>query len=382
MRYLAFAGLFLVTLQATSRAEEAKSLTLIAGIWDRIDKNPEGELVVAYGYGSTIHDIKQSQSHLDYKSYIVRGCADDKVALDSITGIITRATYMNPIIEKRHGVSKVTLSHGRIWVVAPGGDYWFAIPIKHFQDQESGHWGGRVRTQRGDKSRAETKWAYRVSDLLFPAEPQFFPAKGYGWGSSAEPLPDMPGSIQGVRRSPIEQQIEYSRYHASYDFLPTSAETVISIQLYRDELVFQGMSIGKPFGKFNTAEDSPPLTNTKALKVKAPFEGGFWAYAAGDTYYLLAHTGKLYAVKKKDKETLEIVAVWEDKTRPLIGAIQDVTNRKVFVFGKDQKDGERFAFEFGLEPKVTKYKTEAKAGDGFKEAQDCVRAVKAAAQKK
>jgi len=97
---------------------------------------------------------------------------------------------------------------------------------------------------------------------------------------------------------------------------------------------------------------------------------------------LLAHTGKLYAVKKKDKETLEIVAVWEDKTRPLIGAIQDVTNRKVFVFGKDQKDGERFAFEFGLEPKVTKYKTEAKAGDGFKEAQDCVRAVKAAARKK
>ena len=54
----------------------------------------------------------------------------------------------------------------------------------------------------------------------------------------------------------------------------------------------------------------------------------------------------------------------------------------VYAFGVDEKDGERFAFELGLDPKVTKYKTDAKVGDGFKEAQDVVRAIKPKAEKK
>ena len=54
----------------------------------------------------------------------------------------------------------------------------------------------------------------------------------------------------------------------------------------------------------------------------------------------------------------------------------------VYAFGVDGKDGERFAFELGLDPKVTKYKTDAKVGDGFKEAQDVVRAIKPKAEKK
>ena len=72
----------------------------------------------------------------------------------------------------------------------------------------------------------------------------------------------------------------------------------------------------------------------------------------------------------------------DDAAKILQVSIQTVQSYRDSLVAGNQKDGERFAFEFGLEPKVTKYKTEAKAGDGFKEAQDCVRAVKAAARKK
>ena len=42
----------------------------------------------------------------------------------------------------------------------------------------------------------------------------------------------------------------------------------------------------------------------------------------------------------------------------------------------------RTAFDLAFEPKVRKYKTDAKPADGFREAQDAVRAIKAQLDKK
>ena len=50
--------------------------------------------------------------------------------------------------------------------------------------------------------------------------------------------------------------------------------------------------------------------------------------------------------------------------------------------GSAGKDGERIAFDMAFEPKVIEYKTDAKPADGFREAQDAVRAVKPKPEKK
>jgi len=295
----------------------------------------------------------------------------------------SRVAYDTPILGGVRGsVSKLCLAHDRLWLVGPGHELFHSIPIDDLHYFEDNAWAAKREKAKfgertGDIGGPYGRW---VEDLFFLWDGSRNPEITFALKQSGlEGVPGMPLDFWGYHSQVIRK--------ANFDLVPTGAESFTLVYLTTglvdapaNRLVFQSMLLGSPHGAKKYVPTKPDA-DAKPWSVKAPFEGDFWAYEVGGVYYLLTRKGKLYAVKK-NKESVATSTIWQDEKKYLIGAIQDVAKGTVYAFGVDGKDGERFAFEFGLEPKVTKYKTEAKVGDGFKEAQDCVRAVKPAAQKK
>lgn|GEM_PF-1963789 len=312
----------------------------------------------------------------NHASELVRATADDgdpRLAWRTTT----RIPYNTPIRGfVRGGISKITISHDRFWVIAPGDELFHAIPIDDLHYFEDNDWAEkRERAKFGKRSiNIGGPYGYWVNHLFIPGDDK-------GQNAIQNVLEELAPKGFGDKHLDI---VEYSAGLVRddyYDLIPTGADTFLFVHLTtgmvhlpKDSLVIQEMKLGsRTVVKENV--HTKPLPDTKPLTIKAPFEGDFWAYEIDGVYYLLTRKGKLYAVRK-NKDTLVTATVWDDEKRPLIGAIQDVGRKTVIAFGTAGKDGERIAFDMAFEPKVCKYKTDAKPADGFREAQDAVRAVK------
>ena len=312
-----------------------------------------------------------------YGSKLVRGSIYDR--LNTNSGFGTYVPYSS-IISGREGVCKVHVTLEQLWYVAPGSPNFYVIPFGDLSYYEGSEWARkRAEAQLGNRAKDFSDWHLYWVNQLFDSAIQGV--------NIHQLLKDSP--LKGFNGAPLNI-MDYDSMlirNTFYDLIPTGTNLFTLVHLTagmmhmpKDMLVIQEMKLGTSH-RDKRNEWTKPLPDSKPFIVKAPFEGDFWAYEVGGVYYLLTRKGKLYAVKK-NKESVVTSTIWQDEKKYLIGAIQDVAKGTVYAFGVDGKDGERFAFEFGLEPKVTKYKTEAKVGDGFKEAQDCVRAMKPAAQKK
>ena len=342
-------AIFATTLAAgTSLAEPPKRLSPVCAVWDG------DQLIAAYTW-----DYNPNS----YAPSLIRGM----VTPNQETSGQTR--YGSLTASMRKGVSKVALHAERLWFVAPGDEAFYVLPIEDFQYFEDSSWGTRLRKRKlGDQWVWDRAYAYYVYPLLFrPAKEPI--------GSNDEPLKGFKDR-NGILQSPWQRQHEFIRLHATFDMIPLDATSATVVTLYKDAIRFEDMTIGEPVSD-QKGDNAKPLPKSRKRSAKSPFEGDFWAYESGGVYYVFAHTGKVYAFQDKKTDTLEVSTVWDTKDRPVTGVVQDVVKGGIYAYGTDgDKAGARFTFRMDIKPEAVFYTTEAKDGDGFREAQDCVKAVK------
>jgi len=316
-----------------------------------------------------------------YGGDLFRGPSDAKAGRSGWDAVL-RVPYRALVTDERKGVCKSFIAGDCFWYVAPGSESFHAIPLEDLNYYEASQEARKRETEKFGKHSSNELGAY-----MYWVKQLFFSDTFESYGDLYKAIENAIPIREIEQATAVPNYMSIVERNACYDLIPTGIDTFTlvhhsadMVHVPKDSLVFQKMKLGTP-SRSKRNEHITRLPDSKPFIVNAPFEGDFWAYEVGGVYYLLTRKGKLYAVKK-NKESVATSTIWQDEKKYLIGAIQDVAKGTVYAFGVDGKDGERFAFEFGLEPKVTKYKTEAKVGDGFKEAQDCVRAVKAAARKK
>ncbi len=302
---------------------------------------------------------------------------------------LPRAEY-GSLHRVRGKVEKVTFSHNRLWFVGNGvsddsGPVFFSVvPLTDLQYLEGGDWGIRLRAKhKAAGGRLEID--YSVYDLFWGGESAAEHALLEGaWSQEnrkGKKSPFERGNFQekyGVHVNSLGTYREVLlRREVRFDLIPTGEKTALCVSAKGTTVTFREVFIGDA----RNVEDGKygkPLPESKPRTVKVPFDGDFWAYKVDDVFYLLTRTGKLYSVRDNAKGELEAATVWDVKDRPLIGAIQDARRKSGFVFGTDAdpKRGGRFVFEMAPVADPAFYVTEAKSGDGFRETQDCVRAIK------
>jgi hypothetical protein len=337
-------------------------LSPICGVWDG------DQLFAAYtpDYNPNSHT-----------AYFLRGNTDQADAKDASMRV--GVSYLMPTEEMRHGTCKVTVAHDHLWVAAPGCQEFHVLPVEDLQYFECTDWSNRLLTKklgRKPDNQWHLRYAYSVQPMLFR------PAPGEST-STATPLPDARSFGSGEPLSPEQQQSQYVRFDACYDLVPTGDKSFVLFHLNTKFLEFEELTLKPPKekGDVGTVEKADPKKQKGSIEVQ--WKGEFWAYQVGEVYYVLTHDGALHVVRPVDEPAdkngivqWEMKTVWDDKKRPLVGAVQDLAGKRLLVFGRDGpgKDGKRFAFECdgSLKPTVKEYKTTAHPTDGFRETQTCV----------
>jgi hypothetical protein len=281
----------------------------------------------------------------------------------------------------RGGVSKILVAHDRIWCVGPGSSEYSVTPLEDLYLFEF--------TTLAHKQLMKKYAKFGGPFTYTPGD--FFGLRGL------YELQEISKQLDAMSWNPEQPQDPFNKISPAtlyfgeiiaktpYDIIPTGAGTVTFVYSTQHflkvgghdldgQIAFQEMEIGKSLGGIGEGR-TKPVAGSKAVSVDVPIKGDFWAYHLDGVYYLQTHAGQLYAVTKDKKGKLTSETLWDDAKRPLIGAIQDVNKTKVYAFGRDGKEGKRFALELSLKPKAVEYETKAKPDDGFQEAKDALLAM-------
>jgi hypothetical protein len=280
----------------------------------------------------------------------------------------------------RGGVRKILVAHDRLWCVGPGSREYSVTPLDDLDLFEFSTWAHKRLKKKCD--RYGGPFAYMSHDLFGLRVRGFYEMQETS--KQLEALGWTPQTPLGEFNKPSLAALYYDEISEKtpYDIIPTGEGTVTFVYSTQymlkvgghdldGEIAFQEMKIGKSLGGIGKGV-TEPVADSKPVSVDVRVFGDFWAYQIDGVYYLQTHAGKLFAVTKGKKGKLESQTLWDDAKRPLIGAIQDVNKNKVYAFGRDGKEGKRFALELSLKPKPVEYETKAKPDDGFQEAKDAL----------
>ena len=196
-----------------------------------------------------------------------------------------------------------------------------------------------------------------------------------GWS----PTRDTSGDMGHIRHEYVDM--------VRCDTLPINAFRLRLFQVLDGKLLISTEPVPLRFPQASLALGKKPAPiperDLKSGKLPASFKGRFHAYAVGDLHYLLTAGGKLYKCVPAGKDGLEIIEVWSDPTRPLIGVVDCPDTKQAFAFGWGSKPGNtgRYWIEFGDKPMQTAYILKAKLKndreDAFREVNECVNALQA-----
>jgi hypothetical protein len=95
---------------------------------------------------------------------------------------------------------------------------------------------------------------------------------------------------------------------------------------------------------------------SKGEPIGVAFEQPFQAAAAGEDYYFVTASGKVYRSPRPDKgKERKTEAIWDDGKRPVVAFIRDVDAGKSFVFCKPDKEGKGVYIELVAKPNPCPY---------------------------
>lgn len=132
----------------------------------------------------------------------------------------------------------------------------------------------------------------------------------------------------------------------------------------------------------------PPDRELRTGKLPADFTERFAAYTADEHDYLVTDSGKVYIVVPKGRDGLEVIAMWNDPKRKIVGVVQDPANDSVCGWGSITTGAapERFCVNFRPVMEAMEYKRTVPLwgdrSDAYLESYECARAFRKAAAKK
>jgi hypothetical protein len=294
-----------------------------------------------------------------------------RLSLDPVNDeVVSKIRYFSPDTAPadRDGGGKIAISGGRMWTVAPGSRHFCAVPLSDLQKFEDSDWGmalARERANPPDRGHWPSRYESPVDLLFAPSHPKLGPLPAAT--RLASPAADGGLGAPAGADKPTR-----------YDVIPLDSKRVKVFQA--TDKVVRVTVVSITSAQMEGSEPKPFPTPEGAINV--PFDCDFTAFEVGGRYYFLTASGALYTAKAGVKDMADAVAVWESEKNPLIGSIQYVSGKKVYVFGRSGPDRteERFAFELSPKPVIVRYQRAAKPredrADSDQEVYDCWRRIK------
>jgi hypothetical protein len=141
-----------------------------------------------------------------------------------------------------------------------------------------------------------------------------------------------------------------------FDILPVGKTTLLMFVLGGGKMrVWQGS------GKWSekTANWETEWKRKAEEDVAAGFLEPFFAYSAGDTYFFVTVSGKLFAAPKPDEGVRDAEAVWRDVRQPIRVVLTDTASQTTFAFTRPDPDeggkGESVYFPLANKLRPTAY---------------------------
>lgn len=94
--------------------------------------------------------------------------------------------------------------------------------------------------------------------------------------------------------------------------------------------------------------------NRNPETIDAGFAEDFYVFKRKADYYFVTQSGEMYIAPppKKGEKSRTMSALWNDKTRPIVGIIEDADNDKVWLFAQNKKDA-KLGYYFEMKPHTT-----------------------------
>jgi hypothetical protein len=177
----------------------------------------------------------------------------------------------------------------------------------------------------------------------------------------ADPLKDCANDVRTRRGYPpgpgIGWGAETRVQSLYYDVLPTGKAEALLITI-ADKRLRLWRGAGRKAKEASLEEWEVKWEELTGVRDEADIREPFTAVRQGDATFLVTRSGKLYALRKNDKDEWKAEAVWKDADSPIRAVLRDEDAGRAFVFTEpapDAKDGRKVYFELSDKPDPAAY---------------------------
>ena len=181
-------------------------------------------------------------------------------------------------------------------------------------------------------------------------------------GGHAQPMPALLKEYERERVSPFQPGYDPAP-GVAIDLVPLSDNSLRvfffvmrtkKIETWETEwaLLTKKDKKGRIFEVF--PRDEPIADERNPETIDSAFAEDFYVFKRKTDYYFVTQSGEMYIAPppKKGEKSRTMAALWDDKTRPIVGIVEDADNDKVWLFAQNKKDA-KLGYYFEMKPRTS-----------------------------